>query len=301
MGIPLNLRGGMSRVDLPDFEGTIANDAKLILRVPVGPEYHRIDILCSDGAGGRTAAELAATDIATIKLYIGSRLKYELDIDQAIAREEFYRSGAVSPGDNGVLPLTFARPWMEQAIENDDGSGVGSVSHANQDGPAWGTQGQSNFTVEIVLGSATGITAIAAYGYQRPAAGLGRHVTVLKQQEDFSAAGVHRVQSLDRNPEWDLYALHIASALVTNVELKIDRSTWMNLPIALLHQDLIDAGRTAQTGFAHIDFIHRNRHADALKLDMDSLILELTFSAAPNSYDIIREQAEVQETKAAAA
>lgn len=281
-------------VPLPDFAPQPSNSARCQMTVPKGTTLLSIDLYMLVTATPATKTEMAA-QIANIKLTINSKTKFELTGAQAIAREEFYRTGCVSPSNNGVLPITFHRPWMQ--TENESASGF-----SNQDGPAWGTVGLNSCQIEVTFAaSSVTITSLVGTVKQTGPETLGKHVTVLKWLDTFASGSEQRIIGLPRDPSLQLYALHIDKSIISGVRVMADRTEIVNASRTVLHHNLYDAGRTAQSGYTHIDFVARNRHSDALTMDMAQFDLYITWASSPGAFSIIMEYVEVLPVQGVAA
>jgi hypothetical protein len=279
------IASGPLLVPLPDFAPQPSASARCQMTIPKGTTLLNVDLYFSVGATAATKAQIVA-QVANIKLTVNSKTKFELTGAQAVAREEFYRTGSVSPGDNGILPLTFHRPWMQ--TENESVSGF-----SNQDGPAWGTVGLNSVQIEVTMASAAvTIDTLRAWVSQSGPEQLGKHVTVLKHLDTFASASEQRITQLPRGTGLQLYALHITSSAITSLRIVADRTEILNATRAVLHHNLLNAGRTVQTGYTHIDFVNRNRHSDALTMNMAEFDLYITWSGAPGAFSIIMEYVE---------
>jgi hypothetical protein len=298
-GMPY-INPGQTRADLPPFDVPPAAGGRSTLRIPVGPTYDTIFLLLEDAGGGRTAAEIAA-DIDRLRLSVGTRVKWDLTGAEVCYLMAFYGAavhiGGASPisvGNSGLLPLFLAQPWRQPVSPN-----PGEANFSNVDGPSYGTLGESSFTLEITWAAGSGCTVATAWAATRPGTPLGTHITLLPLARNLAGAGVDIINDFPIDGNANAYtAMHVGDANLTNAELLINRTRFMDRPAALLDLENGLAGRLVNAAFSSLELCNRDRFADALLETMDDIELRLTFGVAPGDYNIILERIETQELKA---
>lgn len=281
---------GPLRQKLPQFDSQPSAGQTCQLRVPTGPTYDKINLILTDGAGGRTAAEIAS-DISRIVLRVGTDVKWDLTGAQLVYHMDYWVANSVSPNNNGVLPLYFARPWMQPVAGNQQ-AGTAEPFFSNIDGPAYGMQGQSNFLIEITFDAGSGTTGIEAWSSQRAGTPLGQHATLLPHRRNLAGAGTDEVQDIKLSPERSIVSMHIGDSTVSEVEIRADDTTIYRQVPSVAEAELREAGRTPSSNYYAIAFDQRNRFRDALPETMTDLRVKPTFGTGPGDYTIIIERIE---------
>ena len=278
---------GLIRQNIINFEGEHAANKVTTWKFTRGPEFHKIYLRFLTGSTPLTKDQIMA-DVEKIVINKGRGEIWEIKGANLIPIFEYYQTGSVSNGDDGILPLYFARHWMESV-------GVTGGVFGNIDGPALGTSGEAVMSLEIHWASSLTSDTLDGVTYVGPEQrSLGLYISMKEHQEEFGSTGWQKVLSVDTDELTSIIAMHINKGTVTDLRLKVDGDVLIEMPIGYLTREVLDAGRTPQSGFTHIEFALRNRFSDVLALEGISgdIVIELKWSAAPGAYDFVIERAE---------
>lgn len=273
---------------MPDFQN-IAAGSKALCRPALGQTYLWMEFYHTIATVAATKAQLQA-QVSNMRVVVDGVVKFELTGTDAIYLAEYYRANCVAA--TGIIPIFFARPWMEDL--------------RNQDAPAYGLAGVDSFAIEITLAGGAAINAIQGFGYTTDNEGLGDHIVTVRLNRNNASSGLETINDIPTDPNWSLYAMHIVTAVVINlIEVLGDGSRIIYGPPAVLNQRLVymTSPRGVQAGYTPIEFCGRNRNVDTLPLTMNKFQTRITWNAAPGAYGIITEtvwQAPVKGIPAAA-
>jgi len=280
---------GPLREDNEPFQGVYGASGRIRSRIPVGPTYHRMYLLATDGGVALTPAEWL-TSVDRIRFVVDGDIKIELTAREAIYRQRLYEeSMRGTPGGivNGILCIDFASEWFA-AVQNREAS-------------AYGMAASNSFQIEVDFLAANICDSMRLFHERTVGVPLDRHFTLRRNTYDIAGAGVREIIDLPRSPSAVLGALHIArldgaAHDITQVELLIDGSRIINLPTNVLLQS--DAHLGHQNGndasILTIDFLRRNRWTDGAPQTYQDMRLRLTAAAGGYQIGIITERAEVQ-------
>jgi hypothetical protein len=264
-----------------------------IVKIPTGATYLELSLECTIAGAAATRAQLEAM-LPQIRCTVSGIEKWTLSATQLIAIIEFYQTGLI--GDSGFLTIPFERLFM-------DGGLAGMLN------PAFGTLGESSWQLEITQSAGSTIDAITAWAQVSPIAeALGAHMKTVRLTPTFASTGKFFYADLPKELGTYLYALHFQVPVVANlvnIAYIADEVRVIDCKPALLNQlyTLGKRPRTVQSAklFVHLDFCRRSLDADAIRLDMNSQVLELDFAnAAPNSFTVLAEIGTAQPTQAGA-
>ncbi len=260
----------------------IAASGTMVVKFPPGQTYLEIALQCTIAGTAATRAQLESM-LLSCRLTVSGVEKWTLTAKQLIAIAEYYNVGVV--GATGFLMIPFERLWM--------------VGIDAQVGPAYGTLGESSMQLEITQDATSTIDAVTAWARISPVAEpLGAHMRAARLTPSFASTGLSIFDGLPKNPDEFLYALHFQVPVIadfTNIAVVADEVRLVDASWTVINQfQAFKAGplRTPQTAklFQTLDFTSRGFDGDALRLNMASLVLELTFAnAAPNAVNIIAE------------
>lgn len=273
---------------MPDFTN-IGAGLKALCRPALGQAYLWMMFFCTIAGTAATKAQLQA-QVSNIRVVVDGVVKFELSGTDAIYLAEYYRPNCV--GATGIIPIFFARPWMEDL--------------RNQDAPAYGLAGVDSFAVEITLAGGAAINAIQGFAYTTDNEGLGDHIVTTRLGRNNGSAGLETINDIPTDPNWSMYAMHIVTATQINLlEVLADGARVVYGVPAVLNQRLVypTSPRGVQAGYTPLEFCPRNRNVDTLPLTMNKFQTRVTWNAAPNAYGIITEtvwQAPVKGIPAAA-
>lgn len=275
---------------MPDFQNITAN-ARAICRPALGQTYLMMMFYFTIAGAAATKAQIQA-QVTNIRVVVDGITKFELSGTDAVYIAEYYRPGIVGTGcvgNTGVVPIFFARPWME-ALQN-------------QDAPAYGLAGVDSFTVEINLGAGATINGIAGFCYTTENEGLGEHIVTTRLGRSFGSASLETINDLPLDPDWSLYALHFATSTVINqIEILADGARALFGAPVVLNQRLqySNSQRLVQAGYTPVECTPRNRNIDALPLIMNRLSIRTSWNASPGAYGLITEVVQKAPVKGAA-
>lgn len=262
--------------------------------VPVGPTYLGLLLKCTIATVAATRAELE-TMLTLLRTIVSGTPLQTLTPRQLIGIVEFYRTGLI--GDTGYLYIPFSRLWMRE---------TGGVL-----GPAFGTQGETSFEVEITQDAASTIDAIEAWAVIDPvAAPLGAHLRLDRWTPSINAAGEFIFDGIKPRKGEFLYALHFdvpVAVNLTDITVEADGVRVRDrVTQALLNRLYTEPNppRTMQTAkkIITLDFCARGFDSDSLPLTMDELLVRLNFSVSPaTTVPIIAEIGSTRPTQAGVA
>lgn len=267
---------------MPDFTN-IGAGLKALCRPALGQAYLWMQFFFTV-AGAAASKAIIQAQVSNIRVLVDGIVKFELSGTETIYVAEYYRTNCVAA--TGVVPIFFARPWMEDL--------------RNQDGPAYGLMGVDSFTVEITLAGGATINGIGGYATTTDDEGLGEHIVTTKLGRNFGSAGLETINDLPLDPQWSMYSLHFVTATVINLlEVLADGARVVYGVPAVLNQRLVymTSPRGIQAGYTPIDLTPRNRNIDSLPLIMNKLACRVTWNAAPGAYGIITEVVQQAQVK----
>lgn len=266
-----------------------------MFKLPPGATYGDLTIYCGRGSGGNTAATRAQVEsmLTQWRLTLDGVEKFTLSGKQLLAMVEFYRTGLI--GDTGYVTIPFQRLWMDLLADQLD--------------PAYGTLGNSSFQLEITQDATSDVNTFRAYSRLEPVAQpLGKHIRISRLTPNITTAGRYYYSDLPKLPGEVLAALHFECddiSKLTNIAYVADEVRLVDAPPALLNAYYREANpnRTPQTAknFAHLDFASRGISNDYVPMLMATQVLELDFSTAPTTFNIVAEYGSMGQPGAAAA
>lgn len=133
---------------------------------------------------------------------------------------------------------------------------------------AWGTNNVSSFQIEVKLAAGAVAPELAIdcdWTFVRQ--DLGQIVEIHESSYDFSGAGKKEISDLPKDGA--LMALHLVSADITSLEVKVDEIRPIESDTDLtVYQNRLEriAGRSPQAGVVHFDTMRLNRLGDAIGL-----------------------------------
>lgn len=253
------------------------------LKIPQGATYASISILCGIGGalapiGAGTAPSFANLQsmLTLWTMYLNGTPVWSLTGTQLYGIMNYYMPGLIAA--DGVVTIVFSRLWMKDIIA--------------MLAPDWGTLDQSSVQLNIQQDATSTITNMDAWAQVEPQSEpLGRYVTYNTVSSTFGA-GRQSFTLLYKDPSAVMYNLFIqvpTFANLTRVELWCDNVPVFDGP-PIVNQKWGQLG-TPQRGtaslqalnIANIDFCQRGIDADALPLNMSTLVLWLTFSVSPGA------------------
>lgn len=272
---------------LQALAGTVTNvgaSQVAVVKVPPGATYASLTLRCGIGGqltpvGAGTAPTLANLKafLTQFRLLVGGVEMWTLTGNQLISIMEYYMPGLI--GATGILTISFQRLWMKNPTD--------------MLGPDYGTYKQSSFQLEITQDATSTITNIDAFAEVEPVAEqLGAHIEYKRISPSFAGTGLFVFPDLFKDPGSIMFALWLnTSATITNLALVGDGTYIWDAPVdygnALGRQG--NPIQTPQATMVPMNFCRRGLGSDAVPLNMATLQLRMTFSSAPNTFDIIQE------------
>lgn len=215
----------------------IANATSFTIQVPVGRTLERLTF--------RMGGTFTVANLLNLQVRIDGKVVQEYATGTVLdALNKFYGFGDGA----GELSFNFVRPWMKRQLEDGYVTGLGT------------TDVQSlQITGDISGATAPTLTAYAIFSAPQP---LGVLTKVRRLSVNAAAAGSVAVDNIPRGPR--IMALHIQKADANNVDIQAESRRIMYGSKTDLHSVAARHGRTAQTGFTHVDFMFSDRLDDAL-------------------------------------
>lgn len=278
------------------FQGVVAGQ-KAIAIIPVGQTYLDFQLVCTVSGTAATKSQIIA-GLDLISLKVNGVQAYSLTGAQAVQIADYYRGRAMLVsgvfaglvGPTGILPIFLERPWMN-----------GNIAMR---GPAWGMVGQNSFQMEVTLDGSSAVDGIALYNrVDTVAQAWGRHVEFRTQSHTFNSTGQDQIIDLPhadtKNPVDTLQALHIqlpsgiTKSMISNIVIRCEQIEIWNEHVANLElwQHFASDARCPELcpQFVVLDFMDRNWQLGELPDSMTSLTVQITWTNAPGTYNIIIE------------
>ncbi|MGH1445570.1 MAG: major capsid protein P2 [Cognatishimia sp.] len=251
---------------LPAPQGIGAGQTATV-NCPLGLTYDRIYINAEvDISGTQTPVAHSAwgTYFGEIRLMVDGDAKFTMDAGDIASKDKFYGQALQA----GVLPIFLSRPWM--------------VTPQGQDQTAYGTAGGlSNFTIEIDIKAGVTVDKLELSAMQSPGRPWGPHLAVRKYVVNHGVVGKLEISDI-RKAGYSMFALHVASGDIDDVDVIINTREFMKMTPAIRAAHHSAFKRTPQTGFTHIDFA-TDRIGEALPMNVQDFRLGLDFTATGNS------------------
>ncbi|MEJ5217112.1 major capsid protein P2 [Cognatishimia sp. D5M38] len=251
---------------LPTPQGIGAGQTATV-NCPLGLTYERIYIYLNvDVASVATAVAHGdwGTYLGEIRLMVDGDAKFTMDAADIASMNKFYGQTLKA----GVLPIFLARPWM--------------TTPQGQDQTSYGTAaGLSNFTIEIDVKAGVTVNTLELSAQQSPGTPWGPHLAVRKYVVNHGVVGKLEISDI-RKAAYSLFALHVASGDIDDVEVIVNTREFLKMSPAIraAHHEVYE--RVPQTGFTHIDFA-MDRIGEALPMMVQDFRLGLDFTATGNS------------------
>jgi len=263
---------------LPSFRAVAAGAVSAIL-LPLGHTYHQLQLLMTIAGVAATPAQIIA-QVAWIRLTIDGDLKIQITGAEAAYLANLYATrNSAAVIQNGILPLFLARPWESE---------IDAI-----DGPAYGTEGIDSAQLEVELTGAATINAIVARGLVTKGTPMGRHLCIRRHVDNHGAAGDKEISDFSKRIDIQMYGLHIATGLITAVELRADDVVeWEGAPAFHFSTLRAQGINPDPANWWSLLFNFRGRPLDGLPMVMQDLRLRLTTSGALNNFVMLREQIE---------
>ena len=235
------------------------------VNLPLGLTYERFYIRANvDGTPRDLPIAEFGDYIEEIRLLLNGDAKITISGADLVKLNQYYDVDQSA----GAIPLMLSRPWMRTA-GGEDQSGYGTAG------------GVDSFTMEIDLADGKTFNTLLVYAVQSPGRPFGAHLRIQRFSETQGLAGEGEIADIPRGP-YALYALHMTTANITNVEVLADQRKVheSDLTVRSLHQKI--AGRAPQVGMTHIDFLTENRIGNALPMALQDFRIKNTYTAAAN-------------------
>ena len=242
------------------------------LNLPLGPTYHRFDIRMTGSENADPIIDIPAADWATyigdIRLIVDGDVKIEATAEYLMERAKYYGETLT----NGVLPIFLSSPWAR--------------TMNGEDTTAYGTNGgMSSFTLEIDLKDPINIGTLRVYAEQSAVVPFGPHLRIQRFAKSFAVTGVDEISDLPRGA-YNLIQLDITDANIGDVEVLANNNRMHVSDAAIRANQQLIAGRVAQAGRTHLDFMAQNRVNGTFPMVLQDFRLKLDFSSAPGAYNM---------------
>ncbi|WP_085908074.1 major capsid protein P2 [Kiloniella majae] len=262
---------------LPSFNA-VAPGSVASLNIPTTDTYSAIFVGIRHGSDTKMTVTNMKTLVEEIKLVLNGRVMWQITGADYIAKLNFYGIDIQA----GVLPLVFALPYMDNAVNGD----VFSL----------GTSDLRTAVLEIKLSS--GITSPKLEAYSEILVGgnqpLGLFIKIEDTHYGAEGTGIREISDLPvTGPGVGLKALHVTTDSIGDVEIRANRSELFKvIPEINANQLSIRTSRTGervlQAGYTHID-LGGNRLADVVQTgNIKDLRLKMDFTAA-TAFRVIHE------------
>jgi len=233
-------------VSLPSFNAVAAGQTATI-ELPANGTYHQLLLTyTTDTVGNENQVNMEA-ELTEFRLKVNGKVQRVFSAAQIFAINAFKGF----PFATGLVPIFFAEPWR-RAVQGEDVL-------------AWGMGDVDTFQLEVVIDAGAinpTLKAIAVKTNDSPP--MGPIVKMRRFTIGVSAIGIRNVTQL---PKFDsYYALHAFSAVIDDVEVKIDQEEVFKATLAQVAEVEGWYGRTQQAGLFTVDFDYTNRAADALSM-----------------------------------
>ena len=249
-----------------------------------GPTYHEIKLKLTNGGIAVTDA-VAAAQFGKVSLLINGKPFYFISMKHLIDTLIKYQGFAFV---NGEITIQLARSNMR--------------TPSGEENLAWGTGNIDTFELKVEIKATATNPTISAVALVSPEKrDLGAIIEVREYSFSTATAGVFEIRDLPRT-NGDLVALHFDNANIDEVVVDINGfSAVEGDMVAYLNRLTERAGRAPQAGYAHIDFLVRNRLDDVLPLrNLNDFTVKLDMSAS-GSVPIVMETLNVPLAKQEAA
>lgn len=256
-------------VKIGDFQNNVAGQTAII-DVPTGLKFHRFYIRHTDTAADANEATMTA-NFDEIRLEIDGEVTWRLTGGQLIALNKYYGK----PITTGSLAMYMSRPWARTA-QGEDALGLGTAD-------------VETIRLEVDLNAGATNPTLELYALQEATnEPLGAFLKVLPFTYSTTVVGEFQIKDLPRGA-WSAFAAHLTSANFTKVEVEANDRKVYEADTVMATAEAVEAGRTWQAGYTHIDFTDTNRVADALPMDLKSLLFKLTANN-PGSFRLLLER-----------
>ncbi len=277
------------RKALPGAVVGIGASKTAVVTIPVGPTYEAIglQLLISETAPTRAEIESMLTNF---RLSLSGEEIFNLSGLELVAWAEFYNAGITNA--TGYIHIPFTRPWMKR---------IESVM-----GPAFGTQGETSFTLEITQDATSTIDGIVAMADINPIPQvLGTHYRLQRLFPGLPGAGRTQWSGIKPRREDKLSALHFrvsTAADLTDFSLIGDGirliDTVTQAQLAFDYRKYTPA-RTLQTAKKVISIdLCADGEDRPIPMTMNDFTVEFNFANAPTVLAVIAEFGTTRQTQA---
>ena len=262
---------------LPSFNA-VAPGSVASLNIPTTDTYSAIFVGIRHGSDTKMTVTNMKTLVEEIKLVLNGNVMWQISGADYVAMLQFYGIDIQA----GVLPLVFALPYMDNAV--------------NGDIFALGTADLRTAVLEIKLGS--GITSPTLNAYSEILVGgnqpLGMFIKIEDTHYGAEGTGIREISNLPiTGAGVGLKALHVTTDSIGEVEIKANRAELFKvIPEINANQLSIRTSRTGervlQAGYTHVD-LGGNRLADVVNMtNIADFRVKLDFTAA-TAFRVIHE------------
>lgn len=269
---------GLNIVKLPSPNAVGAGQTAT-LNIPLGPTYHRIDLIYKESGTLANEATLKA-GINDVRVKIGGRAQRTHSAAQILEIEQFYGMTFAA----GHLPLFFAEPWKRTT--------------QGEDFLAWGTQDVPTFQIEVDIDAGATAPTLEAYA---EISRVPRALGVIKRMRRFfvgvTATGDRQVQDLPKvgTSYAALHCFETAPGDIDSVLVEVDQTKVWDTPDHMANALYVDRGLVPQSGIFSVAFDFDRRVGSPLSMvkangnTVSDFMVTATMGAAAN-FTIVTEE-----------
>lgn len=269
----------------------VASGARAVATIPIGPTYYKTHLRFLTAAGAECTKAQIQGEITSISVEINGKVHWSPLTPTELNMLSDYYNGSVGGGSrNGYVTLDWVGFNSYKAN--------GEIAQL-----AIGTADIQNFNIIVNCGTLTNVAQIQVFNeYTQEVRPMGAHIQRRKVSLSHTTTGVDEIELL-RQPGFAYKALHFslgsAPGVIRDFQLERNSFEWLgDTPISLLRADLLDLGRTPQSGYEHIDFAETQELTNFLwtgeagnpATQSQTLFVKPYWSTAPSAYSYISEE-----------
>ncbi len=279
------------------FDRSPTAGALTTVQLDPGATYHRLYMRFTKAGVAATQAEILA-QVAKLQFWVNSDEKRTWQTPEGFLYDSaFYyasRNPTMAPGgdivEDGVVVIDLAPEWMSNP--------------ANREILAYGTKNKNNVSLGITWGPVPlTIDLVEIEVETTKATALGTHITRRESIFNNSSTGKIQNNNITRTPGARVLRLDIikndgTAHTISEINLNIDNSPIRQsalVGVMLKRSHHLGHYNGYFQNILSIDFTARDREIDAIPAIWESFQLEMTVSAALNSYSIVLFQEEVDQ------
>ncbi|WOF73806.1 major capsid protein P2 [Parvibaculaceae bacterium PLY_AMNH_Bact1] len=256
---------------LPDFSPVQAG-AQAAIQIPRGPTYRTLILKYARGGTPATEAQLKS-DIEQVRIKVNGTTRWAATGTRLVDILTKYYGHTLT---DGLLFIDLARHDL--------------ATIQGADNLAWGTNNVQTLTLEVDIASGAVNPEIEAHAVIDPVKrDLGMIVECWEVPFSTAVGGTFEISTIPE-ARGQLFAMHVAGANATGLEVEIDNVIFQNAPSDVLNAlyARVPSGRVPQADYQHYTPTYLDRLDDVLPLSAQDWRLKVAMSAA-GSADIFME------------